>query len=134
MRPPARLALLALIAALACASAAGRDELVQGRRRPSRSRALAPELAVLRTGELHAGRVRARIIHAHAVHADGGRVRRVLPDDAAARATETRPTRVDADEIVGDVIYADSIQAGFVEAREIRAADVAIGNARRSGR
>jgi hypothetical protein len=125
--------LCAAFATIACASAPVRDPdaSVQGRRRPARSRALAPELAVLRTGELHAGRVRARVIHAHAVRADGGRVRRVLPDDPASRAPESRATRVDADVIVADVIYADSVEARFVEAREIHAAEVEIGRGHR---
>ncbi len=115
---------LAALLALACASAPA-DE-VQGRRPRHHRRATPPELAVLRTRELHAGRLRARVIHARAVRADSGHVRRVVHDGAPPAEAGARESRVEAADIVADEIWADSVEVSHLVAREVHAAEVTI--------
>ena len=60
------------------------------------------------------------------MRADAGRVRRVLHEQTPPAAGDARESRVEAAEIVVDEIWADSVEASFLVAREIRAAQVSI--------
>jgi hypothetical protein len=124
------LAASAAVALAACSSAGSTDVRAGGLAAAARAPG-GRDLSVLRVRELVGGRVRARVIHARVVHAEAGRVRRVLPASAAWRA-EARESRVDAAEVAADVIYAESVRAEWLDAGEIHAAEVTVGGRSRA--
>ena len=96
---------------------------------------------VLQVKEIKAGRVRARVIYAKEVKAKGGRIGRVYEsgDDDWEKGGRGRGRgrghgrghghgdgKIEAPEVIADVIYAKEVDADWIEAGEIHAKDVKI--------
>jgi hypothetical protein len=88
---------------------------------------LAEGQRVVRAKELRAGRVRANIIYAKEVVADDGRVGQVFEGNNKEWERGRTDQKLEAAEIVADVIYVKELRAGWVEAKEIHAKKVRIG-------
>ncbi|HSN91111.1 MAG TPA: hypothetical protein VLS93_07765 [Anaeromyxobacteraceae bacterium] len=87
-----------------------------------------PSGDVLRTKELRAGRVRARVIYAKEVKARDGRIGRIYQDRHGKQWKQGRAHgEIEVPEITADVIYAKEVEADWLEAGEIHAQEVKIG-------
>jgi hypothetical protein len=98
-----------------------------GRPPPHAPAPLAEGQRVVRAKELRAGRVRANIIYAKEVVADDGRVGQVFEGNNKEWERGRTDQKLEAAEIVADVIYVKELRAGWVEAKEIHAKKVRIG-------
>jgi hypothetical protein len=83
-----------------------------------------PRQDVLRTKEIKAGRVSARVIYAKEVKAKQGNVGRIYHVESNQ---DWGGGEIKAPEVTADIIYAKEIHADYVEASEIHAKEVKIG-------
>ncbi len=91
--------------------------------------AAAPALRIVRAKEIEADRVTAGVIHAKKIECGGGRVgQSEKPGDDRWEAETKGAAKLQQVELVADVIYAKEVKCGWIEAREIHAKEIEIGD------